>query len=661
MSGSQDTAAEAFSRFLSRNYDQCLASLHSLLSSTPRGDLKVQHNVAVCEYFKGGCQDPGKFTNDLERLGKSLDREKKIEHLNSIAAVKKLATQRMQQYRPLCLEFEGHEYVRFNEAVVYFYQRQYNDALERLIPMFHNEKQITKLLHVRVILLLLSCTLGQYNRDDAVITSRVKTLIKRLNENRDFIIQHEKEEAASASPEKPLLRLRAHALLLAAHYEAVQGNAADALKLLAEYQSSTAGQNNWWASVVYLNNLSILHLGIGKPHLASLYLSKAIKTYESSRPKDRGMNAYPSIAAVYYNNGLSCMLRGKYQLGYKSFTAATPLLKDTPTLWLRLAQCCIRHDDEKLRAEQQNVQKEKLESLKQPTESPVPQRRVVCLPTSEMVNPPVAKSESGDDMSLIFADKCLRNAHYLLLRRHRGRKGGKPEEEQADNEEDDDESPEEGDGQLEESQLHAAAAEDSQLASVLQSVYSNMSYVALRLQNPAVALATCQKLLSLQGIYKEHKIVCLSYCVESLCKLNRSKEALELLSKQDLQELLTSAKPSCLSLQCGGIQEHAHTICTTDLPSFATKPIHMGSSKADRNKLQDSHAMALFTNLCVVHILNGNFSRAQQCLNQFQREGHQMAELLQLYLHLAMGNTNEAVETLKSNPSVPTCYIAATE
>ena len=328
MTGSRDVAKEAHSRFLSRNYDQCLASLHSLLSSTPRGDLKIQHNVAICEYFKGGCQESGKFANDLEKLGKSLDREKKIEHLNSIAAVKKLATQRMQQYRPLCLEFEGHEYVRFNEAVVYFYQRQYNEALERLIPMFHNEKQVTKVLHVRVILLLLSCTLGQYNREDAVITSRVKTLIKKLSENKDFIAQHEKDETADATPGTRRLRLRAHALLLSAHYEAVQGNAADALRLLSEYRTQNPDQSDWWQSVVYLNNLAILHLGIGKPHLASLYLSKALKTYETSHPKDTGMSSYPSIAAVYYNNGLSCMLRGHYILAYKSFTAATPLLKD---------------------------------------------------------------------------------------------------------------------------------------------------------------------------------------------------------------------------------------------------------------------------------------------------------------------------------------------
>ena len=213
--------------------------------------------------------------------------------------------------------------------------------------------------------------------------------------------------------------------------------------------------------------------------------------------------------------------------------------QQTPTLWLRLAQCCMREYDSKLRSEQEKAHNEKMDGLKQQPESPVPQRRLVYLPTREMVTP-VGVSDSGDEMNLIFADKCLRNAHYLLLRKHRGRKGTKLDDEQDENKEEDEDFPEEGDGQLEESQLHAAAAEDGHLASVLQSLYSNMAYVALCLQNTSVALATCQKLLSLQCIYREHKLVCLSYTVEALCKLNRSREALELLNKQNLQDLITS-------------------------------------------------------------------------------------------------------------------------
>ena len=263
-----------------QNYDQCSASLHALLSSTPRGDPKIQHNVALCEYFKGGCQDAGKFLADLDKLGKSLERERKSDHPNSVLAIEKLSSQRGQDYRPLCLEFEGHEYVRYNEAVVHFHQRQYNHAVERLVPMFHNEGQISPLLYVRVVLLLLSCTLAQYKKTDAVIVKRARQLLEKLDEATAFIQEHDKESTS----DQPVLRLGSHSLLLRAHFEAVEGSAQEALKLLQNFQKNTEGSSSWWLIVTYLNNLGMLHLSIGKPHLSSLYLAKAIETFERYVP-----------------------------------------------------------------------------------------------------------------------------------------------------------------------------------------------------------------------------------------------------------------------------------------------------------------------------------------------------------------------------------------
>ena len=275
------THTHSHTHSLTQNYDQCSASLHALLSSTPRGDPKIQHNVALCEYFKGGCQDAGKFLADLDKLGKSLDGERKVDHPSSIAAVDKLAAQRMQEYRPLILEFEGHEYVRYNEAVVHFHQRQYTNAVERLVPMFHNENQITPLLYARVVLLLLSCTLAQYKKSDAALVTRAKQLLEKLDEVKPFIQKHDKE---TASEQGLHLRLGDHALLLRAHSEAVTGSSQQALTLLKEFQSSATGSSNWWQIVIYLNNIGMLHLSIGKPHLSSMYLSKAIETYEKYAP-----------------------------------------------------------------------------------------------------------------------------------------------------------------------------------------------------------------------------------------------------------------------------------------------------------------------------------------------------------------------------------------
>ncbi|KAJ9460540.1 hypothetical protein DIPPA_09667 [Diplonema papillatum] len=665
MTSSNDASKEAYQRFLAKNYDQCSASLHTLLSSTPRGDPKIQHNVAICEYFKGGCQDAGKFLADLDKLGKSIERDRRIEHVNSLVAIEAFAA-RNQQSRPLCLEFEGHEYVRFNEAVVHFHLRQYTEAIDRLIPMYYNEVHITQLLHVRVVLLLLSCLLAQYNKKDLHMVERVRQLVKKLDDCQPFISFNDAEEACPTH-KGPVLRIGAHALLLRAQYEAVQGGSQQAVDLLQQYRNSS-DSTGWWPVVVHFNNLGMFHMSINKPHLASLYLTKAIETYETNRPKSEGtqpsngMGHYPSMASVHYNNGICHMIRGQYELAFKSFAVATPLLKDTPTLWLRMAQCCIRQWELNLAKEQTRAFEEK-QQVPTPSSLSIPPRQVIYLPTADVLLPKSIKAEPGDDMSLVFADKCLRNAHYLMLRRFRGRKskhhgnGAKEEngDEEGNDKEDDGEGRDEGDGQLEESELHAESADDPEVAAVLQAVYCNMAYTALCLSNPSVALAAGEKLLSLPSLFKENHITCLSYCVEAYCRLGRASEALELLNKANLQDLLASDAPSCLTLPCGaGIQSSHHTSSSSaERPAFGSSPIHIGSTAEERDSLSTRHTAALFTNLCIVHIMQGKFGRAQQCLDQFKGEDQPAADLLQIYLHLAAGNKADAIAEVTNRPLVP--------
>eukprot|EP01064_Diplonema_japonicum_P012129 TRINITY_DN1959_c1_g1_i1.p1 TRINITY_DN1959_c1_g1~~TRINITY_DN1959_c1_g1_i1.p1 ORF type:complete len:657 (+),score=109.88 TRINITY_DN1959_c1_g1_i1:43-2013(+) len=653
-----DTSREAYQRFLAKNYDQCSSSLHSLLSSTPRGDPKIQHNVAVCEYFKGCCQDTEKFLSNLTKLGMSLEKEKRLDHPTSTAAVERLAAQRMLEYRPLCLEFEGHEYVRYNQAVVHFYQRQYARSIETLMPMYYNEGQITKLLHVRVMLLLLSCNLAQYKPGDHSLKARAQSLLLKIEQAEGFMNEH---DAGSTT-----LNLGNHALLLKSHHAAIFGEPADAHTLLSEYLKKAAAGGNWWCVTTYLNNLGMLSLSIGKPHLASLYLSRATDTYEKNRPKPEGnqpmngLNHYPSMATIYYNSGLCHMIRGQYELAFKAFVVATPLLKDTPTLWLRLAQCCIRHWEKKLASEQVKIVNEKLSAgEKKPT--PVSERGVVYLPTHDILNPPSLKIEGGDEMTLVFADKCVRNAHYLLLRRCRGRRGHKGDDDKDDGkeEEKEEEAPQdEGEGQLEESELHRVAQNDPELSALLQAVYCNMAYLALCLSNYSVALIAATKLLSLPNPDKENKVVCLAYSTEAYCRLGRADEALGLLHDVDLQELFVSTQ-SCLTQPCGGIHKSSGGSSQIDLPSVESSPVHIGISEADREKLSSSHASALFTNLCVVHIMGGKFNRAQQCLDQFRNDGQPIADLLQLYLRLAVGDTRAAIAELKQRPPMPPFTVAA--
>lgn len=714
MSGNAEAAAEAYKRFVNKNYHGCLDMLHTLASSTARGDPKIQHNVAVCEYFQGGYANVENFLRDLDKLGKpgAGQGHFKSAHFKSAQALQQLAEARAQEYRPMCLEFDGHEYVRYNEAVALFHQRQYRDALGRLAPLYHNGSSLQELLNVRVVLLMFACVLAQYPtksvlqpREQVKLRDRARELADRTEQCRPFMQQHDQreDEARRAGGEhRPQLKLSQHALLLRAHYKAAEGDHAAGLELLHEFmRNSTEAEGeqvDWWAQVLYLNNLGVLHLNIGKPHLAALYLSKAVSVFEQYRVKSSGsdpqassLTTHPSVAAVMYNSAMCSMVRGQYELAFRSLIVACPQLHDMPALWLRLAQCCMRQWE--LNLERWQAQEHK-ELTRQPS-GHAAQRRVIHLPTQATLRPEAApphgqapcvtKTDAGDEMSLAFADKCLRNAHYLLLRRHRGlrrpqprnsagkeREGVSParddkpaaegasdigqlreeeEEAAAATEGEDADSPP---GQLEETEVGEAVCREQHSAAMLQAVYCNMAYVALCLNNPAVALTAAKKLLGLPewSIFREYRVVCLSYSVEALCALNRSSEALSMLSSTDLQYLL-QGEPSALKLPAAGMQPPKMT-CASELPGVGESPLYMGTpSERDRAMLSRKHAAALFTNLCVVHIMSGKYSRAQQCLDQCKAEGQPIAHLLQIYLHLAQGMKSEAVALATRQPPQP--------
>eukprot|EP01059_Diplonema_ambulator_P034427 TRINITY_DN769_c1_g1_i1.p1 TRINITY_DN769_c1_g1~~TRINITY_DN769_c1_g1_i1.p1 ORF type:complete len:651 (+),score=151.71 TRINITY_DN769_c1_g1_i1:185-2137(+) len=649
---SNDIANDAYQKFLAKNYEQCSVSLHSLLSSSPRADPKVQHNVAVVDFLKDSCQEGGKFLSDLAKLGKSAEREKRLEHPNSTAAVAKFAASKMMEYRPLCLEFEGHENVKFNEAVVLFHQRQYGVAVDRLMPMYYNPEQIPKLMHTRVTLLLLSCALAQYTHGDNALRLRISQLLKKLNEADDYIKQH---DASSAT-----LKLAPHAMLLKSHYTAIFGSQVEAHKHLTHYLNTDAG--HWWNQTTYLNNLGVLSLSNKRPQMASLYFTKAIENFEKNRPKTdgqspTGLSNYPAMATIYYNSAVCHMLRGQYELAFKAFVVATPMLRDTPTLWLRLAQCCIKQWEAKVAVDLEKAYEEKCATI---AKNGLLGRVAEFMPTKEVT---WGAGGEGGEMSLVFADKCIRNAHYLLLCRTKGKRAGAAEE-QTDRDDaatSDDTAPapeEEPEIQLE-AALHEASADDASLSSLLQSVYCNMAYIALCLGNYSVALTSATKLLSLPSIYKEYKLTCLSYCTEAYCRLGRAPEALDLLHSINLQDLLENPK-SCLNLPCGGIQQSEKLMRTTiDVPAFEECPVHIGATDQEKEKMSVTHSTALFTNLCVVHIMMGKFSRAQQCLDQFRNDDQPVADLLQVYLRLAMGDKRGAVMDLKEIPMSPPFVMTA--
>eukprot|EP01065_Artemidia_motanka_P026877 TRINITY_DN32116_c0_g1_i1.p1 TRINITY_DN32116_c0_g1~~TRINITY_DN32116_c0_g1_i1.p1 ORF type:complete len:670 (+),score=235.18 TRINITY_DN32116_c0_g1_i1:132-2141(+) len=666
MVSAKESAAEAHSRFTSRNFDGCMDALKACAAATSRSDPKLLQNQAVCKYFQSGFSDVDEFLGDQEKLGEP-GLPTRSKHVG--AATEALQRLEEREHRALWLSFEGHECGLYNEAVALFHQRRYQEAESKLMPLHRNEGQLSDLLAARVALLLLGSVLAQcfdtrvQHPRGSELRMLAAELVASVEAKRESMQQQDKEQAESKQEgdRSPPMRLWQHAQLLRAHHQAVLGEHTAAMQLLHEYmRDSKEGEQSadWWQQVLYLNNLGVLHMHMGKAQLAALYFGKAASVF-GANAKPTGdassstMATHPSIAAVMYNSAICSLVRGQYKAAFQAFIVTSHLYHDSPVLWLRLAQCCVRQWE-------QGVAEAQVQEHKKRWKTGLGSRSVQ-LPTQRVLRPESGVDAASDEpqMSLQFAEKCLRNAHHLLFRRRRqqrrrsGPRDASPARDRAEQEEDDDRS-REPDGPMSEGEIHDALCSQDNTALLLQSVYCNMAYVALCQNNPALSLSSARKLLTLPSarVYREHKVVCLSYCVEALCALNKPQEALAMLNETRL-EFLLQGEPSALKLPARGFPP-TRASCTSETPSLLESPIYLGTpSDRDHVMLTRRHAEALFTNLCVVHIMSGKFGKAQQCLDQCKADAQPVTHLLQVYLHLAQGRRQEAINLVSRCPPLP--------
>jgi hypothetical protein len=68
-----------------------------------------------------------------------------------------------------------------------------------------------------------------------------------------------------------------------------------------------------------------------------------------------------------------------------------------------------------------------------------------------------------------------------------------------------------------------------------------------------------------------------------------------------------------------------------------------------------ANAEALFVNLVIVSVVNGHYARAQEILSNILAKGptQRTYVLLQVYLDLAQGNRDKAVEVIRKHNTAP--------
>ncbi|CAL4132768.1 unnamed protein product, partial [Meganyctiphanes norvegica] len=179
-------------------------------------------------------------------------------------------------------------------------------------------------------------------------------------------------------------------------------------------------------SIMYYNNLGLVHLSLGKPTLACLYLQKALQ--EVQREEDQGpppsqeeplshrslyqlgSNVKPEL---YYNLGITLLHMNKPDKAFDFLLEVLQVHPRNPRLWLRLAECCIQ-------VHKNGMNEDSMHRTPLQGTVGVGIHRKICLSTSicdhnKKHGTEEATSDTAiPETTLEFARLCLRNCLALL-------------------------------------------------------------------------------------------------------------------------------------------------------------------------------------------------------------------------------------------------------
>eukprot|EP00039_Didymoeca_costata_P014336 m.230275 g.230275 ORF g.230275 m.230275 type:complete len:665 (-) comp15998_c0_seq5:271-2265(-) len=370
----RELAGRAQDFFEAGNYDKSLSALVDLSKERPK-DPKVQHNLAVTRFYAG--------------------KEKSLDNFFSQAtkAKKSLAGRDADSADSNNEDFDDEAesaVITYNLAVVLYKRRHFDNALSVLERVYKIIEAVEEHLAQKICLLLLDLYIVKAMPEKAgfVLTYLEKTLTANQQkkdaengENEGEAAPDQDEQKAGNNAEKEKLKFYLHqykarihvltrsmkackreiksalnvssqnvaALFLKSNYEYIRRNYRKSVKLLNSGPKSNdhADQN---LTVLYYNNLGCVHLQMQKYGLAGFYFNKAIQANESYTGRSGGGDGKQinivndRLHELMYNQGVSMLHLEKPRLAHSCFTVAAVLLSHNPTLWCRMAECCIQDD-----------------------------------------------------------------------------------------------------------------------------------------------------------------------------------------------------------------------------------------------------------------------------------------------------------------------------
>ncbi|XP_024085942.1 CCR4-NOT transcription complex subunit 10 isoform X2 [Cimex lectularius] len=597
----QKLISSAYNEFINKKFAASLSSLNNLLLLKPN-EAKVVHNKAVLELFISNHRNIDKYQQALQQI---------CFHMN---------INTLESEVPDDLD---HCVLYYNQAVVYFYQKEYDIALGIITKVFSLIQPMDSVLAFKVCLLLLELNLYCAQIEKALTNlSYIENQFlstgfsgKLVKPDTDFTFQ-----SAVISIEEfksRLLNYKAKCLLVEKNYVECNkaldilyaGNAQnfftimtkaqvhflnleyeDALKTIIVIQEDVDNFQKLGNSrtLVFYNNIASIYHYSGKPYLSCFFMQKAFRLFKTTieenqkstkkekiGPRDLFQpNVFPKIM---YNSGLALLFAKKPIQAFDCLTEAVQVMHKSPLVWLRLAECCIslyksgnedifnfmdkRKDIVASIATAGDLKRIVLNSslYKDSAYSSEPQSYAVPLPTME------------------FATICANNAFILLS---------------------------ESDTKLK----HA--------------VLAALSYIHLTIGDPIKAHKYSMMLFEDQTISVIYKYLSRLYLSEALVMLNRLPEAIEILNPKNYKDL--------------------------DLAPEVNKYSWIP-------KTQTTAQTVLIYNLAVVLAIRGDLKKSSEILKHVWINKGQKAEIpihviaLALYIELVLGHNGVAQTMIKQN------------
>ncbi|KAF5945088.1 hypothetical protein HYC85_015316 [Camellia sinensis] len=363
------------------------------------------------------------------------------------------------------------------------------------------------------------------------------------------------------------------ALLLESQLEYARGNYRKAIKLLM----ASSNRTEMGISSIYNNNLGCIYYRLGKYHTSTIFFSKALSNSSSLRkekPLKLSTFSHNKSLQIIYNCGVQYLACGKPILAARCFHKASLIFYNRPLLWFQIAECCLMA-----------LEKGLLKSGPAQLNGSDVKVHVVGMGNWRQLAVEDGVSRNGkvdfvgmddcflgDDkqpnLSLSLARQCLFNALYLLNRseskcsnsdsprsstleenesgevtssnntKYRSGSGGDSKASNLMvgtgqiNGNGDAKEQKGGNGNSPNAALQSSISDYEEICErenlmIKQALLADLAYVQLELGNPLKALSTARCRLELPECSRMYIFLGNVYAAESLCLLNRPKEAAE--------------------------------------------------------------------------------------------------------------------------------------